>query len=117
MRTGGNPLTIARMTPSTAAVLQALAVGCRYGFDIAESTGLRGGTVYPLLRRLESGGLLRSRWEEASIARAEGRPSRKYYELLPAADAALWIARERFPVELRRRAGLAAGPTSGEGRA
>jgi hypothetical protein len=37
------------------------------------------GTLYKALARLEDGGLLSSRWEDASAA--EGRPRRRLYEL------------------------------------
>ena len=40
-----------RMTYATAMVLYALDRGSRHGFDIIDATGLRSGTVYPLLRR------------------------------------------------------------------
>lgn len=85
------------MTYPTAVVLQALEAGYRYGFDIAEATGLRGGTVYPLLRRLQERGLLAAEWEDVRIAREEGRPSRKYYRLLPDARPVLEEARRRYP--------------------
>lgn len=89
-----------RMTYATARVLQALDEGISHGFDIAEATGLRGGTVYPILRRLEEDGLVASSWEAASIGRREGRPSRKYYRLLKAARRVVDEARERFPFPL-----------------
>ena len=89
------------MTYATARVLQALDEGLRHGFDVAEATGLRGGTVYPILRRLEEEGLAKSSWEPAEIGRREGRPPRKYYRLLAAAGPAVSEARERFPFPLR----------------
>jgi len=85
------------MTYTTAVVLQALARGLRYGFDIADATGLRGGTVYPILRRLEAEGLVASSWEDVEVSRGEGRPSRKYYRLLEAAEAVVAEASRRFP--------------------
>lgn len=91
-------MTGMRMTYAAAAVLQALEGGLRHGFDIVEATGIRGGTVYPLLRRLESEGLVASEWERPEIGRREGRPSRKYYRLLPSANEALARARARYPV-------------------
>ena len=39
-------------------VLQALAQGYRFGFDIMDATNLPSGTVYPALRRLEAMGLV-----------------------------------------------------------
>ena len=37
---------------SAAVIMQALANGYQYGFDIMDITGLPSGTVYPALRRL-----------------------------------------------------------------
>ena len=91
-----------RMTYATAAVLQALAAGYQYGFDIVEAIGVRGGTVYPLLRRLEAHGLVSAEWEDAAIGREEGRPSRKYYRLTADANPLLATAASRFPVKFGR---------------
>jgi len=84
------------LTYSTAVILQAVANGYRYGFDIIDITGVPGGTVYPALRRLEDVGYLASEWEKPSIARAEPRPPRKYYELTRAGRAALAEALQRY---------------------
>jgi DNA-binding PadR family transcriptional regulator len=78
-----------------AVVLQAMAQGHRYGFEIMRAAHLPSGTVYPLLRRLEGAGLVGSRWEGAADARREGRPPRRYYELTPQGATALAEARER----------------------
>jgi DNA-binding PadR family transcriptional regulator len=72
-----------RFTYPTALVLRALLDGRHHGFDIMEATGLPSGTVYPILRRLDSEALVRSRWEDAGVARRELRPPRRYYELTP----------------------------------
>jgi DNA-binding PadR family transcriptional regulator len=85
------------MTYATAMVLYALDRGSRHGFDIIDATGLRSGTVYPLLRRFEDARLVRSKWEPVHIARAENRPPRKYYELTEAAKPMLRFATQRFP--------------------
>ena len=87
-----------RMTQSTAIVLQALANGFAYGFDIMDVTGLPGGTVYPALRRLEAAGLVESEWEEGRVAQEQGRPPRKYYGLTDAGETALAGAAQRFRV-------------------
>jgi DNA-binding PadR family transcriptional regulator len=84
------------MTYVTATILQAVASGYRYGFDIIDATGLPGGTVYPALRRLEDGGHLRSSWEKESVARAEPRPPRRYYELTRTGRTALAQAAQRY---------------------
>lgn len=83
------------VTYSTTVILQAVANGYRYGFDIIDVTGLPGGTVYPALRRLEEGGHLTSDWEKPGVAR-EPRPPRKYYELTRAGHAALAEAVKRY---------------------
>jgi PadR family transcriptional regulator PadR len=81
--------------PSTL-VLHAIAGGAQYGFEIADRTGLRTGTVYPALRRLESLGFVRSRWESEKTAHREQRPARRYYEITPAGSSALDVAMKRF---------------------
>ena len=84
------------LTYSTAVILQAVANGYLYGFDIIDVTGVPGGTVYPALRRLEETGYLTSKWEKQSIAQSEPRPPRKYYELTRAGREALAEAVKRY---------------------
>jgi len=81
---------------SATAILQAVANGYGYGFDIMDATGLPSGTVYPALRRMESAGLVASRWENAAVAQREQRPPRKYYELSKTGDRALAEAVIRY---------------------
>jgi PadR family transcriptional regulator PadR len=82
-----------------AVVLHRIHAGHRYGFQIMAATELPSGTVYPALRRLEKGGLIRSQWEKPAVARAERRPIRKYYQVTPHGESALIEAgrRYRFP--------------------
>lgn len=87
-----------RMTYPTAMVLQALAAGLRYGFEIADAVGLRPGSVYQVLRRLEDAGYATGEWEDAERAHGEGRPPRRYYRLRSSeAREVLAEARRRFP--------------------
>lgn len=86
-----------RMTYPTAMVLQALERGHRYGFEIAEAAGLRPGSVYQILRRLEDAEMVRGQWEDAEIAHEEGRPARRYYGLTRESEPELVRARARFP--------------------
>lgn len=86
------------LTYATTLVLHALANGIRHGFDVIDATGLAGGTVYPILRRLERETLVSARWENVEIAREEQRPPRRYYELTAAGRAVLETARARYPV-------------------
>lgn len=77
-------------------VLQALAQGHKFGFDIMNVTNLPTGTVYPALRRLESQGLVRSAWESEKEARDHARPRRRYYELTATGKAQLADAESRY---------------------
>lgn len=83
------------------AILQAIASGSRFGFDIMSATGLTSGTVYPALDRLEQIGLLRSHWEDEALAHAEGRPARRYFALTPKGRAALTAARDKVLRSIR----------------
>ena len=82
-----------------ALVLHTIRSDQRYGFQIMAATELASGTVYPALRRLEKSGLIRSQWEKLAIARAEQRPTRKYYQVTSDGESALTEAgkRYRFP--------------------
>ena len=53
----------------------------RHGYDLARSTGLRSGTLYPLLIRLEAQGHLEAEWQPPAAA---GRPPRHAYRLTEA---------------------------------
>jgi DNA-binding PadR family transcriptional regulator len=101
------------MTQITALVLRAVAGGYHYGFDVMERCDLPSGTVYPALRRLERAGMLKSRWEEALDAHADGRPRRRTYELTPAGRDALPEA-ERKLAEVRRVLGALPPAPTGE---
>ena len=79
-----------------ALILQTLENGYRYGFEVMQTTGLASGTVYPALRRLEDAALIKSKWEKQSIAQAEQRPARKYYEVTKTGREVLAEARSRF---------------------
>jgi len=84
------------MSLAAATILQAVANGYSFGFDIVDITGMPGGTVYPALRRLEEAGYLTSEWESARVAHAELRPRRKYYEITKAGRQALAEAVRRY---------------------
>lgn len=86
-----------RLTLPTATVLSALVHGHGYGFEILDVTGLRAGTVYPVLRRLEENGLVESTWEDPERARAKGRPARRNYRLTPEGRRVAAEAEDRHP--------------------
>jgi len=53
-----------------------------YGLDLAGRTGIRVGTLYPILDRLLTAGWVHDEWEDVEPA-AVGRPRRRYYRLTP----------------------------------
>ncbi|MFL5295157.1 MAG: PadR family transcriptional regulator [Phenylobacterium sp.] len=68
-------------SPQTVRVLEALAAqpqAWRYGYDLLKETGLKPGTLYPLLIRLDGQGLLEAEWRPSLQA---GRPPRHAYRL------------------------------------
>ncbi len=52
----------------------------RYGLEIGKAAGLKSGTLYPILARLEAAGWVVSEWEQID-ASVEGRRPRRYYRL------------------------------------
>lgn len=49
-----------------------------YGYQLLDTTGLRSGTLYPILRRLSAQGYLEERWDATS---PPGVPPRRLYRL------------------------------------
>ncbi len=74
------------------AALVAAPEGWRHGVSLTKETGLRPGTLYPLLARLDEQGYLESRWEPPERA---GRPARHVYRLTQSGRA---LARARGSV-------------------
>lgn len=65
----------------TIRVLAALAedpAAWRHGYDLCQQTGLKAGTLYPILIRLTDRGWLQTEWENEISA---GRPPRHLYRL------------------------------------
>ena len=90
-----------KLSHTAAMILQAIGAGVGYGFSIMEMTGLPSGTVYPAMRRLERDRLIRSHWEGQSVADAEQRPPRKYYNLTSEGRSTLETSRQRYPLLAR----------------
>jgi PadR family transcriptional regulator len=80
----------------------------RHGYGIARDTGLKSGTLYPILIRLTDRRVVEACWEEEQPV---GRPRRHLYRLTPeglaAARAALTEAQsaDRIPAGPRVRGG------------
>jgi PadR family transcriptional regulator PadR len=89
---------VARLSHTSAMILEAIGAGHIYGYTVMEVTGLASGTVYPALRRMERDQLIRSQRERQSIADAEQRPPRKYYKLTRSGEMTLEVSRKRYPL-------------------
>jgi PadR family transcriptional regulator, regulatory protein PadR len=74
----------------------------RHGYGIARDTGLKSGTLYPVLIRLADRGLVEARWEDEQPA---GRPRRHLYRLTPEGLAVATAALAQAPDTGRTRAG------------
>jgi DNA-binding PadR family transcriptional regulator len=92
-----------RLSITAVSILQAIANGFEYGFDIIDATGLPSGTVYPALSRLERDGYLRSAWEAEAQAHKDGRPARRYYRVTAPGARALAEARAYYQKLTRLR--------------
>jgi PadR family transcriptional regulator PadR len=80
---------ISRQTRGLFAALLAQPQAWRYGYDLSKETGLKSGTLYPLLIRLADQGLLEAEWRQPL---QPGRPARHAYRLT---DKGAALARER----------------------
>ena len=56
----------------------------RYGYDLSAQTGLKSGTLYPILARLHDRGFLEAEWRDPT---EPGRPPRHAYRLTAAGMA------------------------------
>lgn len=71
---------IIRLSRQTLLILEAFLESpkqWKYGYDLSRNTGLKSGTLYPLLMRLADRKLLETSWEAAE----PGRPPRHLYRL------------------------------------
>lgn len=76
-------------SPETRRVLAALAAagrGWTHGYDMIKATGLKSGSLYPILMRLEDRGLLEAQWQDPV---KPGRPPRHAYRLTGAGHAVM----------------------------
>jgi PadR family transcriptional regulator PadR len=102
----------AEFSAQTLLVLAALCAEPRewlHGYGIARDTGLKSGSLYPILIRLADRGLVEARWEEGQPA---GRPRRHLYRLTPeglASAAALADAPAPAAAGAGRRGGRRVG--------
>ena len=104
---------IERRTHSLMAVLAALLEAPdddNYGLELARVAGIRPGSVYPILVRLEGEGWITGHWEDIDES-AEGRRKRKYFRLTgvgatqAAGELAMWRRELQRPPPLAPRLG------------
>jgi PadR family transcriptional regulator, regulatory protein PadR len=85
-----------RLTKASAKVLKHFLANPnedQYGFGLMKATGVKSGSLYPILERIQEEGWI-ERFDEAIDESAEGRPRRRMYRLtsmgLPAARKAVY---------------------------
>jgi PadR family transcriptional regulator PadR len=92
-------MTPPKMTTQTLSVLSAMLRepdADWYGLDLSKRSGLKPGTIYPILDRLLKAGWLERHWEPIDPA-TEGRPRRRLYRLTGVgAPAARWALDEHL---------------------
>jgi PadR family transcriptional regulator, regulatory protein PadR len=89
-----------RQTLALLAALMERARTWQYGYELSKETGLKSGTLYPILMRLSDQGLLDSRWKGAV---RPGRPPRHVYRLTA---TGLALAREQLEASGETESGL-----------
>ena len=67
--------------------------GWTHGYELCKQTGVKSGTLYPLLMRLEDQGYLEAEWREPA---EPGRPPRHSYRLTATGVA---LARDSLPAK------------------
>jgi len=71
-----------RLSPQTLRVLERFVdrpTAWRYGYELSHETGLKSGTLYPILMRLAKYSLLETKW----VSTEDGVPPRHTYRLTP----------------------------------
>jgi PadR family transcriptional regulator PadR len=101
-----------RFSAQTLSVLAALCdepSQWRHGYALAKQTGLKSGTLYPILIRLADRGLVEACWQEEP---QPGRPRRHLYRVVPDQLAAVAAALAEAP-RSTPRPGVRAARTRG----
>lgn len=92
-----------RVSPQTLRILEQFAerpTAWRYGYELSQETGLKSGTLYPILMRLAEYSLLDTKW----VTTAEGVPPRHTYRLTQKGLERVRsiVAQRRAPQKTRR---------------
>ena len=94
------PIQPARLTQPNMKVLRLLLEAPRHGrsgAEISRGTGVKSGTLYPMLARLEVAGWVVGEWEQVDPAEV-GRPRRRYYQLTGAGQRAITSALKELQI-------------------
>jgi len=97
-----------KLSPQTLLVLEAFLdhpADWKYGYDLSRSTGLKSGTLYPILMRMADRKLLETEWEITDPSNLDklGKPPRHMYRFTP---EGMQFARERRALRATGRVGL-----------
>jgi len=101
------PSEFTKQTLAVLAVLCAHPSSWQHGYAIARDTGLKSGTLYPILVRLADRGLMEACWEDEQPA---GRPRRHLYRLTPEGLASATAALADVTPMVRAQARAALSP-------
>ena len=74
-----------KLSPQTLLILEAFLdrpAEWKYGYDLSRVTGLKSGTLYPILMRLADRKLLETEWEATEPGNS-GKPPRHMYRFTP----------------------------------
>ena len=85
----------------------------RYGYDLMKAAGLKSGTLYPLLGRLEEERLVTSAWE---TPQHDGQRPRKYYRLTAKGAEVARLELAQISADRRRSPARPARPVPGSAR-
>jgi DNA-binding PadR family transcriptional regulator len=86
-----------RLSPQTLLVMEGFLhspAEWKYGYDISRNTGLKSGTLYPILIRMAEREMLETSWENSEA----GRPPRHLYRLTA---EGVRFARENRPLRVK----------------
>jgi len=103
-----------KLSPQTLLILEAFLnhpTEWKYGYDLSRTTGLKSGTLYPILMRLADRNLLETEWETSGTDNA-GKPPRHMYRFT---SEGLQFARERRQSRTSGSTGPVSQPALSEG--
>ena len=97
-----NSVKTPRLSPQTLRVLERFIerpTAWRYGYELSRETGLKSGTLYPILMRLAKFSLLETKW----VTTEDGVPPRHTYRLTPSGVALVRATFQNSRLVLRAR--------------